>query len=87
MFVDKTIELVECDKCGCCCRSPGIRLVLPVKSDGSCLYLNKNTCTIYNNRPDFCNNQTTFKKFYEQTITADKYIDMTRLACKLLKKL
>lgn len=41
--------MMECDKCGACCRVGG-----PLLFPGGCPYLVGNECSIYEDRPWFC---------------------------------
>ena len=54
-----------CTECGACCRRVGTTAqgLLPTKEDGeTCLYLEGNLCSIYENRPDICNLSVMYDK-------------------------
>jgi len=54
----------ECQKCGACCRSDGVRLLMPTywnHDKKQCKYLNDNNmCDIYDTRPQLCRTMSGF---------------------------
>ena len=83
------MEKFNCDCCGLCCRN--IRRSEFSKNldrgDGVCKFLDtsKNLCTIYDSRPDFCNVEKGYKKYFAETYSEEEYLRLNYLACENLK--
>lgn len=75
-----------CVACGECCRH--IQSFPPAKSldrgDGICLHLKNNLCEIYQDRPDYCNSDTVYKKFFHPEYTEKDFADFNHEICKKL---
>ena len=82
-------EKFHCDCCGLCCRhidrSPYLREF--DNGDGVCKYLDeeKNLCMIYYSRPDFCNVETGYEKFFSEIYSEEEYLRLNYEACEKLK--
>ena len=76
-----------CDKCGICCKIlqhiPELREY--DRGDGICKYLENNLCIIYENRPDICNVEKTYRRFSDQ-LTKEEYYQLVAKYCKKLKQ-
>jgi hypothetical protein len=84
------MEKFNCDCCGLCCRQVGKN---PLgknldAGDGVCKFLdrNKNLCTIYDNRPDFCNVEKGYKKYFAEMYTEEEYLRLNYESCAKLKE-
>lgn len=79
-----------CNQCGLCCRN--INLVNQLKEfhngDGVCKYLDleTNLCKIYDNRPDICNVEKSYKLFFSSIYSEEEYIKMNYEGCEVLWK-
>ena len=76
-----------CDKCGECCRNIGNISQLKDFDDGTgrCRYLQGNTCSIYENRPDICNVEKMYAKCFATHMSRDEFIELNRQSCQQLK--
>lgn len=78
-----------CDKCGLCCShlelfgEPYEELN---RGDGICIYFDEQNrlCKIYNNRPDICNVEKGYLKFFSY-MDRQEYIRKSIEGCKKLK--
>lgn len=75
-----------CNKCGKCCKMfknlPKEIAEIFDRGDGVCKYLDdKNLCTIYENRPDFCNCHKAYK-YVKDKLTPEEYIKLTNEYCR-----
>lgn len=64
----------KCECCGLCCKY--VNLIPEMSSfnrgDGVCKYLNKyNKCNIYIKRPDICNGEKVYTKFFSHMSVKD----------------
>ncbi len=84
------MEKFKCDRCGLCCRhikgnpfSKGFDA-----GDGVCKFLNRKTnlCTIYDNRPDFCNVEKGYKKYFAELYSEEDYLRLNYEFCAKLKE-
>lgn len=79
-----------CNQCGACCKS--IRLseetISLDRGDGVCRHFDdtKNTCTIYENRPDVCNVRTMYEQRYQNQMSWSNFVRINELSCDLLVK-
>ena len=80
-----------CNKCGKCCKMfkdlPKELSDLFNRGDGICKYLDDKTnlCTIYEERPDFCNCHKAYK-YVKDKLTPEEYIKLTNNFCKKKNK-
>ncbi len=68
--------MFQCDCCGLCCMNLKMSELYSDldRGDGICRYLDvaSKLCTIYRNRPDKCNVDKTYEKFYKDKITLEQ---------------
>lgn len=85
------LEKFKCDCCGLCCRHVDRNIFNNNldRGDGVCKFLDtsKNLCTIYENRPDFCNVEKGYKKYFAELYSEEEYLQLNYLACEKLKEL
>lgn len=55
-------------------------------ANGVCSKLNKedNTCSVYEDRPDICNVETTYNNYYAGKVSKDKFFNDNENICKQL---
>lgn len=78
----------NCDCCGLCCRHINRSNLLKNfdRGDGVCKYLGENNlCKIYENRPDICNVEVGYKKYFADMYTEEEFLKLNYEACKKLK--
>lgn len=81
-------SLFICDKCGKCCKNLDRNALYSDldRGDGVCYYLtSENLCSIYENRPDKCNIDIAYKKYFADTYTLADFYSMNYDACAYLK--
>ena len=79
-----------CDKCGCCCKRINLmeEMKLFDRGDGTCKYLkDDNTCAIYDNRPDICDTNRYYNKYYKDKMTWEEFVIYCRKGCKKLQEM
>ena len=80
----------HCDGCGLCCRN--IKHIEPLKEydkgNGICKFLDEatNRCLIYAMRPDICNVEVGYEKYFADVYTEEEYLRLNYEACKLMKR-
>lgn len=79
----------DCDRCGACCRNIS-RADFPHdldRGDGICKNFDETTnlCTIYAERPIFCNVDAYYEKFLSQTMSRAEFHELNHAACRRLK--
>lgn len=77
--------MIDCSKCkGICCRH-----VIPELSrgDGVCRFFDEEacTCSIYNHRPDICNTDIMYERYFSKVMTREEYDRRNSEACEVLK--
>lgn len=81
------MEKFKCDCCGLCCRNikrSELSKELD-RGDGVCRFLSaENLCSIYESRPDFCNVEKGYKKYFGE-YSEEEYLRLNYLACERLK--
>lgn len=77
-----------CIRCGECCRHiSGIPELEKYDSgNGVCCFLKDNLCQIYENRPDVCNAELLWKKYF-QTLPWDVFYEKVKASCRDIMKL
>ena len=79
-----------CSKCGLCCKLfqkvslPDAMASLDAGT-GQCKYLDGNLCSIYSQRPGFCNSQWMYEQYYKKQYTQDEYEQMLHQQCEYLQ--
>lgn len=97
MHVPGSIMLVVrkfiCSRCGACCRciglNPEARELGMCNSDGSCIYLDKDTnlCTIYENRPLICRVDDLYDTGCFKDLSRSDYYNLNYESCKKLQEI
>ena len=84
------IKMFKCDCCGLCCMNLKISELYSDldRGDGICRFfdLTSKLCSIYKNRPDKCNIDKTYEKFYKNTMFIEEYYELNYEVCNRLKK-
>lgn len=87
MTIQEDLPLFECIACGKCCKEieniPSLNYLYDHKKQ-SCIHLENNLCSIYEDRPDVCN----YKKLYNliKTIySPTEYYEITVKLCNEIK--
>ncbi|MBO4400301.1 MAG: YkgJ family cysteine cluster protein [Selenomonadaceae bacterium] len=79
----------HCDCCGLCCRHINRSNLLTDfdRGDGVCKFLDASTnlCTIYSDRPDCCNVERGYQKYFADRYTEEEYLRLNYDACAKLK--
>ena len=79
-----------CSQCGNCCRSVGKTFwgKSMALEDGSCKWLDHKTqrCTIYDNRPVFCNVDKCYDNIYITKMSRDEFYQINKRVCYELQK-
>jgi Fe-S-cluster containining protein len=78
----------KCDCCGLCCRS--LKKVPALanfdRGDGVCIHLrDDNLCSIYEHRPEICNVDLMYVKFYSSIYTKEEYYKLNEKQCEKIK--
>ena len=83
------MEKFNCDCCSLCCRHIGGNPLAKNmdRGDGVCKFLNTSTnlCTIYYSRPDFCNVEKGYKKYFAE-FSEEEYLRLNYEVCNKLKE-
>lgn len=82
--------MFNCEQCGACCRNVGKtklgkHLALP---NGICKYLDQKTnlCTIYKDRPIYCNVDKYYEKYLSDKMSKQEFYNMNKKECDKLQK-
>ena len=67
----RKLKEFPCTQCGACCRR--VKGLMPVKEDGSCIYLEDNKCSIYEDRPLLCNIYKGYELFRDKMTRGEFY--------------
>ncbi len=82
-------EKFHCDCCGLCCRKINRSNLLKDfdRGDGVCKFLDESTnlCKIYASRPDCCNVEQGYQKYFAQSFSYEEYLRLNYDACARLK--
>lgn len=82
--------MFKCSQCGLCCMNlKGSALYNDLdRGDGICIYFdyNKKLCKIYETRPDKCNIDKMYEKYYRNKISKEKFYQLNYEACEYLKE-
>ena len=80
-----------CDCCGLCCRH--ISGIKPLQDfdigNGVCKFLDTatNRCRIYETRPDVCDVERGYKKYFSAMYTEEEYLQLNYDACAYFKQI
>ena len=80
--------MFKCDKCGCCCRNlnkTGVYVELD-RGDGTCKYLKKSICSIYDSRPLICRVDEFYDRFLKKEMSLEVYYKANYEICETMKK-
>jgi len=55
----------------------------PINSDGSCSMLVDNKCSVYETRPDICNVDKVYEKYYKKMYTKHQAYALNQKMCKM----
>lgn len=76
----------HCSQCGECCRH--INLVPQLaefdQGNGVCINLRGNKCAIYENRPEICNVDLMYEKYFASTFSREEFYALNEVACREL---
>lgn len=82
--------MYPCTKCGACCRTlsqiPDIDKAM-LNNDGSCKFLINNQCSIYQNRPEFCNVQIMYEKYFKDKYSLAEFYKLNIEVCNNLQEM
>ena len=78
----------KCDCCGLCCRS--LKKVPALtnfdRGDGVCIHLrDDNLCSIYEHRPEICNVDLMYEKYYSSIYTKEEFYKLNEKQCEKIK--
>lgn len=76
-----------CTKCGLCCHfvDKFPQLVDFDRGDGICVHLKNNLCDIYDSRPEICNVDLMYEKYFSNIYTRTEYDKKIIDACHALQ--
>ena len=81
--------MFECDCCGLCCMNLNGKLEYADldRGDGICKFFCEEThlCTIYKKRPDKCNIDRAYVKYFKTMMSIQEYYELNYRACEYLK--
>lgn len=79
-----------CDKCGLCCMKVGTSPVYSIldRGDGICKNFDSTSklCTIYNERPLFCNVDEMYEAYFKDRMSKVEYYNLNYEWCKQFKQ-
>ena len=80
--------MFACDRCGLCCRS--LKKVPALadfdRGDGVCIHLREdNLCEIYDSRPEVCNVDLMYERYFSSIYTREEFYKMNEKVCETLK--
>ena len=79
----------DCEHCGCCCRHLDMNKIYASldRGDGICRYLNGNDCTIYDNRPLYCQIDKCYEYMFSSILSRKEFYKMNKKVCKILQRM
>ena len=80
--------MFKCNKCGICCRNLDKSDLYKHldRGDGVCKYLNKNLCSIYQERPLICRIDESYEAYFSEVYSKEEYYKLNYEACQKLQK-
>ena len=77
----------DCTKCGECCRHIANipQLSKFDRGDGVCKYLRGHECDIYDNRPEICNVEKMYEKYFSHLYSRDEFYKLNEEACEMIQ--
>ena len=78
-----------CSKCGECCRHIDKipQLAAFDTGNGICIHLKNNLCNIYDHRPEICNVEAMYEKYFAGRFTREEFYAMNLKICKKIVKI
>ncbi len=80
----------DCTKCGLCCMNLQNNPLYNDlnRGDGICKFLDLETklCSIYDSRPDKCNIDVGYEKYFKNKMSKEKYYQLNYEACNKLQE-
>ena len=78
--------MFKCNKCGICCRNLDKSDLYKQldRGDGVCKYLNKNLCSIYQERPLICRIDESYEAYFSEVYSKEEYYKLNYEACQKL---
>lgn len=84
------VEMFKCDCCGLCCMNLRMSELYSDldRGDGICTYFDMHTklCTIYYERPEKCNVDKVYERYYKDKMSREQYYELNYEICKQLKE-
>ena len=79
----------SCSKCGECCRHIDKipQLAAFDTGNGICIHLKNNLCDIYDPRPEICNVEAMYEKYFSGRFMREEFYAMNEKVCGKLIKL
>lgn len=81
--------MFQCDRCGICCKKVYKSSLYSYldRGDGTCRYFDDQSklCTIYEKRPEICNVDRSYDRFFSDKYSLNEYYQMNYYACGTLK--
>jgi Fe-S-cluster containining protein len=76
-----------CTKCGECCRHIEVFIeAWPYQYNGICNFLKGDICTIYNNRPYFCDYKRTYN-YFKDYLSETEYRERVIFFCEKFRQM
>ena len=82
--------MFNCTQCGLCCKYVGKFPFMKnyARLDGSCKYLGENNlCSIYDKRPDICNVDKIYERYFANKMSIDEWHKFNEEQCKKIKEM
>jgi Fe-S-cluster containining protein len=83
------LKMFKCDCCGLCCMNLKMSELYSDldRGDGICRYFDNipKLCSVYNDRPDKCNVDKMYEKFYKDKMTIEEYYELNYVVCNNFK--
>ena len=76
--------MFKCNKCGICSRNLDKSDLYKQldRGDGVCKYLNKNLCSIYQERPLICRIDESYEAYFSEVYSKEEYYKLNYEACQ-----
>ena len=77
-----------CNQCGECCKNlDKSELYKDLdRGDGVCIFLDKNRCSIYHDRPLLCRIDDCYEKYFKSKYSLEEYYELNYQVCRKLKE-
>lgn len=79
--------MFKCSQCGECCKNLDKSEIYKDldRGDGTCIYLEGNLCSIYENRPVICRIDECYELYFKTIYSLEEYYELNYKACKMLQ--